>query len=140
MSSERQERGAYLCLPTTCLAAMACRFFCSSLLALACFWVACLFTALGDLSPMVFCLSFDVHFIRGVPDSSEGTTIMPLYGRLCKQPEGFSVVARIVQIARSHRVLQCNLHASNRCVVSRLNATGWATTQANEETRRHIPS
>ena len=56
----------YFFLPATCFAAMAWFLFCRSLFALVCFCVACLFTALGDLSPMVSCLSSDGLFTCGV--------------------------------------------------------------------------
>ena len=49
-------------LPVTCLAAMACCFRCRSVVALVCFWLACLLTALGDLSPMVFTFRLMVYY------------------------------------------------------------------------------
>jgi hypothetical protein len=44
-------------LRAACLAAMACFFFCSALLATACFWDAFFWFDFGDLSPMIFQLS-----------------------------------------------------------------------------------
>jgi hypothetical protein len=53
--------GGHFLLPAACFAAMAWRFFCRSLLALVCFCVACLLTAFGDLSPMMFAFRLTVY-------------------------------------------------------------------------------
>jgi hypothetical protein len=74
----RTNRDQFL-LPATCFAAMACFLFSRSLLALVCFCVACLFAALGDLSPMVSCLSSDGLLTCSVPDCSNEMVIMSLY-------------------------------------------------------------
>ena len=50
---------AYFFLAGACFAAMASRLCCMVVAALLCFCVACLFVAFGDLSPMMFYLSFD---------------------------------------------------------------------------------
>jgi hypothetical protein len=58
--SPEQGAAAQFFLPADCFAAMACFFFCWSLLALVFFCVACLLVALGDLSPMMFAFRFTV--------------------------------------------------------------------------------
>lgn len=49
---ERQQGQAYFFLPTVCLAAAACFFFWSAVLALACFCVDFFCVDFGDLSPI----------------------------------------------------------------------------------------
>ncbi len=52
--TEPSETSGYFFLPAACFAATAFCFFCWLLVALVFFCVACLFAALGDLSPIVF--------------------------------------------------------------------------------------
>jgi hypothetical protein len=66
VSGEKANGHIYFFLPAVCLAAMACFFFSSALLALACFCVDIFWFDFGDLSPIILIFFRELTYLRHV--------------------------------------------------------------------------
>lgn len=75
-SGETVDGERYFFFPPACLAAAACFFLCSALVALACFCVDFFWFDFGDLSPMVFNFLLQLTHLRHVSFSG-GKAILP---------------------------------------------------------------